>query len=496
MPGKRGSLASGPRRSMSFARTIALTLGFVVGFLAQGRPAGAEVVLAAGGSPEAIEEALAELDAGGVLVVPPGEWAWGPDDQVTVSVSDVTILGAGSDHTRLIRRESKNDVAFFLVRGVRGVRISGLAFRGVAAEDNADIDYGVFLWDAVDFRVDHCVFSHLGFAGVRTHGASRGVIDHCSFSEHYKPAVGSYGYGVAVYGTNEYTGEPFGSGEATFVEDNEMRLCRHAVAANKGGRYVFRHNLVLHNTKAHAIDAHGQEYSSEGSIGTEWIEVYENRVERPDQGNSSSPQKYAVRIRGGRGLIWGNTFADTDEGVRIDEFTPQDTGPVYVWDNELLRDPHPRGRPAYCARIRDDQDILCARKVPRAKAQRPADGRSVFSEEPPPGYEPYPYPHPRVTELDTGAGDDRIVTIREGEAGVHLPLIDEPGGDSGGPGVNTRWFVDGLEVESPSPEGVFLTRGQHLLLRIVEDEEGTVGADAALIEVVPVKIEPSRVDGN
>ena len=478
-------------------KKIALFLTFVaIQLTAAPSAAAADYVLAGGGSPAAIEEALAELGGKGVVVIPPGVWEWGPDDQVKVTTDGVIILEAGPDHTILHRRSSKSDVAFFLVRGVRDVRISGLEFRGVAAEGNADIDYGVFLWDAVDFRVDHCVFSHLGFAGVRTHGASRGVIDHCTFSEHYKPAVGSYGYGVAVYGTNEYTGEPFGSGEATFVEDCEMRLCRHAVASNKGGRYVFRHNLVQDNTKAHAIDAHGQEYSSEGSIGTEWIEVYENQVERPDLGNSSSPQKYAVRIRGGQGVIWGNSFADTDEGVRIDEFTPQDTGPVHLWGNELLRDPSPRGGPAYCARSVGAGDILCARRIPRAKAQRPADGVSEFSEERPPGYQPYPYPHPLLEATQTTTGKDLIVPIREGEVSIRVDLFGELQVGADEAAVSDRWFLNVRELDYPEPGGLLLSRGRHLLLRIVEGGTGRIAADAALIDVVTVRIEPGEPDSH
>ncbi len=360
----------------------------------------ATVVFATDGTAPAITTALAALgDGGGVVVIPPGEWAWEADEEVRVSTSNVTLLGVGADQTLLYRSSSRDNVAFFRVREAHDVRVSGLRFKGIDAEGNADKDYGVFLHDAMDFRVDHCTFSYLGFAGVRTLGASRGVVDHCQFSRHYKPPVGSYGYGVAVYGSNEYSDEPFGSGEATFVEDSEMALCRHAVASNKAGRYVFRHNRVTASTKAHAIDAHGQEFSSDGSLGTEWIVVHDNVAEDPDMGNTDSPRKYAVRIRGGKALVFDNTFADVHEGVRVDEFTPQDTGPVHVWGNTLVDDPNPRRLPSYCMRIRARDDQLCARKVGPAKRKAPADGVPEFSEEAPAGYTPYPYPHPLVSQL-------------------------------------------------------------------------------------------------
>lgn len=49
---------------------------------------------------------------------------------------------------------------------------------------------------------------------------------------------------------------------ATFIEDGCFEGCRHAVASNGGGRYVFRHNYVTGTVVSHAIDAHGAEFPS------------------------------------------------------------------------------------------------------------------------------------------------------------------------------------------------------------------------------------------
>lgn len=445
----------------------------------------AEVVFAADGSAGAIAEALATLDGGGVVVVPPGEWAWGPDDQVAVSAGGVTLLGAGSAHTLLFRQGSRDNGAFFTARGVRDLRISGLRFRGVELYGNEDTDYGIWLEDAVDFRVDHCGFSLLGFAGVRTDGISRGVVDHCLFSKTFKPALASHGYGVVVYGSGAHLGEPLGGGDATFVEDCEVRLSRHAVTSNKGGRYVFRHNLVRRNTQANAIDALGKEYSSADSVGTEWIEVYDNVVERPDLGDGDSPLKYAVRIRGGRGVVWNNTFADADEGVRVDEFTPQDTGPVHVWDNEFLRDPRPNNRAGYCAQTAGEGDVLCARTAGSDATKPPADGVPAVFEEAPEGYAPHPYPHPLVSGRAVDAGPDRVAVLPGGAGSIRLPLIGADARADGDAPRGDRWFVDGVEQVSAAAGDLDLPRGQHLLTRVVERAGGGVDADTALIDVVP-----------
>jgi len=445
----------------------------------------AEVVFAADGGAAAITEALAALEGGGVVVIPAGEWAWGPDDQVSVDAHGVTLLGAGAEQTLLYREGSRDNGAFFLASGVRDLRISGIRFRGVELYGNEDTDYGIRLTDATGFRIDHCGFSLLGFAGLRIDGASRGVVDHCLFSKTFKPALASHGYGVVVYGTGAHAGEPFGSGEATFVEDCEFRLCRHAVTANKGGRYVFRHNLVRRNTQSNAIDALGQEYSSADSVGTEWVEVYDNVVERPDLGDGDSPLKYAVRIRGGGGLIWNNTFADVDEGVRVDEFTPQATEPVHVWDNEFQRDPRPGNRPGYCAATDSEGDLLCVRSADSTKVKPPADGVPVVVEEAPEGYLPHPYPHPLVTRGSPDAGPDRIAVLREGQGTVTLPRV---GGDlptDGVAGGRERWFLDGTELASPVPVDLTLARGPHLLTRVFEDAAGGTAADTASVDVVP-----------
>ena len=480
VPRSRSSHAQGIRGPVLSMFLLAALLSPSPGAAAAG------VVFAADGSAAAVTEALSALGGGGVVVVPPGEWAWEADDQVTVTGDGVTILGAGQEQTLLYRKSSKDNGAFFAARGVRDLRISGMRFRGVELYGNEDKDYGIRLEDATDFRIDHCGFTLLGFAGVRTDGASRGVVDHCLFTETFKPALASHGYGVVVYGTGALSGAPFGGPEATFVEDCEVRLCRHAVTSNKGGRYVFRHNLVRRNTRANAIDALGQEYSSADSVGTEWVEIHDNVVERPTREAGDSALKYAVRIRGGRGLIWNNTFADADEGVRVDEFTPQDTGPVHVWGNVLLRDPRPDSRPDYCANTVAGGDLLCARSAGTDQIKPPADGVPQVFEEAPEGYAPHAYPHPLTTGLRVSAGPARTAVLREGESRLNVALLGAviPAKD-GGAVHSDRWFLDGQELASPPAGDLTLVRGRHLVVRVAEDAAGRIDAAAARIDVVP-----------
>ena len=251
---------------------------------------------------------------------------------------DLGSTADGSAATLVSAPASASDRPLVRVIGARRFEISGLRFEGVADEGSRGKDVGVLLDDAQDFRVDHSYFAHMGFAGVRTNGTSRGVVDHCSFYAEYKPAIGTDGYGVAVYGTNALTGvalgqqSPGGIPEATVVEDSRFSLCRHAIASNKGGRYVFRNNYVTSGVVAHAIDAHGAEFGL--AVGGEWIDVHDNLIEQPDHGLPFY-DGWAIRIRGGAGVVWNNTLRGYRLGVELTEETTQRCGPVSIWGNQL-----------------------------------------------------------------------------------------------------------------------------------------------------------------
>jgi len=326
-------------------------------------------VITVSGTTEAdVQRAFDGAGSGVTIVVPAGRYAI--HGTLTLHGDDVQLLGAGLEATVLWRThdEGEHIRAILHAADTKRLRVSGIRFDGVSLPDSTGKDVGVLLEDAEDFRVDHAYFGHMGFAGVRTNGTSRGVVDHSTFFAELKPAIGTEGYGVVVYGTNALSGFPLGSREATFVEDCEFSLCRHAVAANKGGRYVFRHNHVANGVIAHAADAHGTEYASE--VGTEWVDIHDNVIE---QANHEPPyyDGWAVRIRGGQGLVWNNTIRGYRTAVELTQLTSEATGPVFVWNNTL----EPAGTMVHADRAGQF-------------------GNPVFTEAAPPRYTPYPYPHP------------------------------------------------------------------------------------------------------
>lgn len=337
----------------------------------------------------ALQRALDAIHGPAVVVVPAGRYAI--TGTIDVKTDDLLLIGASpgsltlgspadAGASVLARAADEGDhiVPLLRVRGHERVHVSGLRFAGFGEAGSRGKGVGVLLEDARDFRVDHSYFEHLGFAGVRTNGASFGVIDHSAFFEEFKPAIGTDGYGVAVYGTNALAGVPLGDPAdapraqaftgATFIEDDEFSGCRHAAASNKGGRYVFRHNHVTSGVVAHAVDAHGTEYNSE--VGGEWIDVYDNRIDQPLH-DKAHYDGWAIRIRGGKGLVHGNTITGYRIGVELSQLTDEPTGPVSVWGNTLSS-----GGPM----VKTD-----------AKGATP-----IFTLAPPSGYRPHAYPHARV----------------------------------------------------------------------------------------------------
>jgi len=365
--------------------------------------AAADVIVVQERTQAAIQSALNRVQPPGIVVLPPGRYPLNARDSqgrlmpLRVRISDLTLQGAGGDQTVLFRAAEDDDhgmISMVRSTGFDRIRVTGIRFEGVSIldpdglETSVGREIGVYLENARDFRVDHCSFSHTGFAGVRTDGASFGVVDHSSFEENFKRLVTTDGYGVVVYGIDALEEEPFGSWRATFIEDSSFRKCRHAAASNKGARYVFRDNYVVENVVAHAVDAHGHEYGSDA--GTEWIDVYDNLIEDPvSEGPPCSPPDsaacYAVHIRGGKGLVYRNQFLHYNQGIHLRQDTDQPTGTVYIWEDTLLVNEGTRSR---CPDS-ETSPMLCVSGTM---------GTPTYELSPPADYVPFQYPHPLVID--------------------------------------------------------------------------------------------------
>lgn len=425
-----------------------------------------------------LQTAVDALNGPGVVVVPPGQWEH--LGSLDVAHDDVTIIGAGSEHVTLARKpppSSAGDAVrdlytapFVKTKGTSGFRLAHVAIQSWPASGGTeDLDVGVLLSTATDFRVDHCSFRFTGDSGVKTTGESHGVVDHCRFEDIYEETIGNYGYGVSVYGVGEHAGEPFGSARATFVEDSTFEGCRHAVASNRGARYVFRHNTVRANTVSHAVDTHGAEYppspkpdcdpcydADPGNPGTEWAVVHDNLVEAPGYDG------YAITLRGGKGLVYRNTVRDYATAIRLSRQTPQPTGPVYLWDNDV---------------VAPTQLVVgvgaCCGSGPEWETTEP------------PGYTPFAYPHPLVLDVRPDAGPDQRVMLPAGGGPAEV-FVDASASRVHKDEVQAvRWFYDPAYDSECVRDVLEIEEGVYTLLLALLTEGGTLAYDTARVEVLP-----------
>jgi hypothetical protein len=303
----------------------------------------------------------------------------------TVKIPPCThLIGSGADKTILyIDPDSFYSPSILRLSGRSGIscvtQISGLALIGVRDTNDTAEDYGLFISNVMDFRVDHSYFEGFGFAGVRVEGASSGVVDHAIFVDNYKRGIDNLGYGVTVYGENHWDAEPQPGGlQAIFVEDSLFVANRHAIAANSGVHYVFRNNQVLHGVEACGVDAHGMGFGS--AHGTRYVEIYHNVIEDPVY------DWCGIGIRGGAGVIFENTIRDyknpillilewgTPDMYKAEYPALDQIQELYIWDNLITGGP---SEP----------------QVDETGVGFIEPGRDYFTE-PLPGYVPYVYPHP------------------------------------------------------------------------------------------------------
>ncbi len=328
-----------------------------------------------------IQAAIDSLPEGGTVRVPAGEAEAIGTIKLTGGIS---LAGAGWEQTKLFRGPASDMMkggSIISADGANGkpIVISGLNLVGFLDPASNGWDNGLSLGDATDFRIHHCRVQRFGASGIGVRGKSRGVVDHCLFVDNFKKTINNVGYGVVVMGTGEWRDDLVpGSADSVFVEDCEFVGQRHAIASNGGARYVFRHNHVHGNDNSQAVDCHGPGYGSKH--GTQWIEVYENLIEKPVGGY------IAMYLRGGGGVVFHNTLRGYVGGIGLTldadpklDWTrpypiPEQIGNMWVWDNTLNGTSiHPFIPPRSANHIQLDRDYFT----------RPL-----------PDYQPYQYPHP------------------------------------------------------------------------------------------------------
>ena len=333
-----------------------------------------------------VERAASSAFDGDTLAIPAGTCDW-RGNQLIVPAG-IEIRGAGVQETILERTEWASKEAMIQLTcyfGGKQAKFSGITLKG---RPDSNRHKGLQLaGGCIDFIVRHSRFEGFVGAGVEVTGPprQRGVIYGNEFVNNYNPAVRNLGYGVAVYAQNSWSAVALGTADAVYVENNYMYGNRHHIASNGGAKYVFRHNTAVANmhTRHYAqVDAHG---SGNGwTTGTRSWEIYNNDFQT-DLTPGSGTANDAIGVRGGTGVIFGNTYGKniaTHAKLLTEAYfnsnmtcpavtspTPQDqVQDTYIWDTNPAKIANP------CATqiVAGTHFFLSAR----------------------PGYTPYAYPHP------------------------------------------------------------------------------------------------------
>ena len=363
--------------------------------------ADAAVIHARSGSATDIQAAVNLAKTGDTVAIPAGTFYF--KGQV-FAPDGIYIKGAGRDRTFLIKSDNLSEWrGMFTIDAKTGrpFKFSGITLQGrltalqganrttvvTPVRDQVLVIYGA----AKDFQIFDSRFTKFLRAGIelRGDGGSRpgeqsGVIYNNEFVDNWYQYLG---YGVAIDGSAKSWGRKIslGGSDAVFIEDNYFSRNRHCVTSVNGANYVARYNTVVDNYQdAAPFDAHG--LTPYWPRGTRSVEIYKNTV-------SNSITRWAgVSIRGGGGVVWGNSWRGVFHGVDLVIESPPPRQPLstypapdqignpdglFIWGNASSGDdiykrptPDPHGIDYW---LRQDRDYWLTAK---------------------PGYVPFTYPHP------------------------------------------------------------------------------------------------------
>jgi hypothetical protein len=358
-------------------------------------------IRAKSGSSEDIQAAVNLAATGDTVVIPAGRF---PFTGQVYAPDGIHIMGAGRDSTYLIKSDDLSEWhAMITVDSKTG---QPFIFSGITLQGRLDVlqganrttaqtavkDQGLVIKGAAkNIQIFDSRFTKFLRAGIEFSGQSgtkygnpTGVIYHNEFIDNWYPYLG---YGIAIGGDpRSWKGsvKP-GSAKALFIEDNLFDRNRHCVAGGNGAIYVARYNIVKDNYQdAAAFDAHG--LTPSWPRGTRSVEIYNNTV------TNSITRWAGAGIRGGSGVIWGNTWKGVSHGVALVLESPPKSKPLTTYP-ALDQIGNPDGLYIWSNTSSGDDVYKMPTQNSRGIDYWLQQNRDYFLA-PKAGYRPYKYPHP------------------------------------------------------------------------------------------------------
>jgi hypothetical protein len=259
----------------------------------------------------------ASTSAADIVKVPAGNCTW--NQTVLIDNKGLTLRGAGIGQTNITDNGDLSAALIALnLSATNFVRVTGFTWIQSAAHSGSGIVSFIGAQGTLAFRFDHnrILITFGGARGVYV-TAVYGVIDHNILD--VTAAVGSIQM-ITVDGSHQGNDggitpwtQPltFGTNKAVYVEDNVVTYGSEdedSMDSYSGARIVYRFNTVTNAS----IGFHGTDTGALRSLFS--AEEYGNTFT-----NNGTHVRSGIRLRGGTGLMWNNTFGGTKG---YDSFTP------------------------------------------------------------------------------------------------------------------------------------------------------------------------------
>ena len=263
----------------------------------------AATINAASCSQANVQSAINAAASGDTVNVPSGTCTW--SSTVNINGKTVVLTGAGVDVTN-ITAATNNLIVLGGTPSNQSSRVTGFTF------NLTNGDTAVYITGGTNWRIDHNKFTNTTngarqavFGYGLANNLFQGLFDH---NTDINVRVLSVGEPVdAAPGGKTRWSEPdaLGTEKAFYIEDNVMKadltlsqaVAAQSVDTNQGGKYVFRFNKTYNQYyELHSVQGSNR--------GTRTFEIYKNSQDIV----SGYPQFMPMRIRGGAGVIWGNTL--------------------------------------------------------------------------------------------------------------------------------------------------------------------------------------------
>ena len=258
-----------------------------------------------------VQTAINQTASGGTVQVPAGSCTW--LSTITISGKALTLKGAGIGQTNITDQGSGGAALLATVSTANLVRVTGFTFIKSTDHSNGIVQFEGAVGQVNAFRFDHnrILQATSGSRGVGGIGVW-GLIDNNTFDD--TAGSGSIQQ-IAFLGSSDGSDGGFtpwtlpttlGTANAVYIEDNVFNnngnQAEDIIDGYGGVRYVIRHNTF--NDKG--IGFHGTDSGNRRSLHS--AEIYNNIFV-----NNGGSNTYAIRFRGGTGVIFNNTASGSKQ---------------------------------------------------------------------------------------------------------------------------------------------------------------------------------------